>query len=369
MGITREQDAYFMSQALMLAEQGLGRVAPNPSVGCVIAKDGMMLAAARTQDGGRPHAEAFACDMAQNAQGATLYVTLEPCAHQGQTPPCVDKIIQSGIIRVVIATLDPNPLVNGTGVKALKAAGIYVDVGLMEQEAKAVNAGFFKVLREEIPYITLKTATSLDAKIATAQGESKWITGEEARDYAHQERGRHDAILVGINTVLADDPLLTVRFAGTSRQPTRIVLDTHLRTPLECKLVTTAKEHATWVFAGATAPAEKRAELENHGVRVVQFAADYAGRVPLEDALKVLAAEGITRLMVEGGAQIITSFLQGGLYDRLVWFRAPIIIGQEGMDAIGKLGIEHLQDVLRFGQKKTMTLGADLIEIYEKGQN
>ncbi|MDX2074234.1 MAG: bifunctional diaminohydroxyphosphoribosylaminopyrimidine deaminase/5-amino-6-(5-phosphoribosylamino)uracil reductase RibD [Alphaproteobacteria bacterium] len=317
-----------MQRALALARGVLGQSWPNPAVGAVIAKGGKIIGEGATAKGGRPHAETVALAQAgDNSKGATLYVTLEPCAHQGQTPPCTEAIIASGIRECVIACRDPNPEVNGKGIAQLRAAGIAVTEGMEEKTARELNRGFFSVIEKNRPFIAMKIATSRDGKIAARAGERTDITDSEAREHSQHLRAEFDAILTGIGTVLADDPRLTVRIPGMEdRSPVRVVLDSHGMLPLG------AKVRPAWVY---------RRE---------------------DDVVGALTERGITRLLIEAGQGVNTSFLQSGLVDRVYWYQAPHIIGEQGMDAAqGGLSLAGWRQV---GAR--VQLGPDHLDIYEK---
>jgi len=351
-------DLLHMRHALALAERALGTTAPNPAVGCVIVKDERVVGRGWTQAGGRPHAEAVALAQAgDGARGATAYVTLEPCAHQGQTPPCANALIEAGIARVVVAVEDPDPRVCGKGIAMLWDAGVEVVSGVLEREAALLNQGFFLRVKESRPLVTLKVAASLDGKTATVSGQSKWITGPEARRHGHLLRARHDAILVGVETALADDPELTCRIAGLEdRSPLRVVLDTRLRLPETSKLVKTAKQNPTLVF---TAVDGRLGDAE-----VVRVARDARGRPDVGAVLNELARRGITRLLVEGGASVHAAFLDRGLADRLEVFRAPLVIGASGKSAIDALAAFDLDEASRFVSLGRRALGDDLLESF-----
>lgn len=285
-----ETDLFHMRAALALARRGLGITWPNPSVGCVLVRDGRVVGRGYTGSGGTPHAEPTALSMAgPQAQGATAYVTLEPCCHWGRTPPCADALIRAGVRRVVIATLDPDKRVDSRGAARLREAGIDVEHGLLEDEARADLRGFFSRVTQDRPLITLKLATTLDGKIATGSGESQWITGPEARRMAHVLRGQHDAVLAGIGTVMADDPELTCRIPGfRSRPVVRAIVDSHLRTPLTSKLARTAKEAPLWLIVRDGSDPARLEAFAGLGATVFQVAAGPAG-IDLADALRVLA--------------------------------------------------------------------------------
>ena len=352
-------DLAHMRHALALAKRALGTVAPNPAVGCVIVSaDGRVVGRGFTQKGGRPHAETMAlAEAGEEARGATAYVTLEPCAHQGETPPCAKSLIEAGVTRVVAALEDPDPRVCGKGIAMLWDAGVLVATGVLEQEAAALNAGFFLRVKENRPLVTLKVAQSLDGKTATVSGHSKWITGPEARRFGHLLRAKHDAILVGIDTALADDPELTCRIKGLEdRSPIRVVLDTRLRLPRSSKLVATANQAPTLVFT----------TVDGHlgEAEVIKTARDARGRPDIGAVLKALARRGVTRLLVEGGASVHAAFLDRGLADRLEIFRAPVVLGASGKSAIDALASLDLDEASRFVSLGRRVLGADLLESF-----
>jgi diaminohydroxyphosphoribosylaminopyrimidine deaminase / 5-amino-6-(5-phosphoribosylamino)uracil reductase len=360
-------DLAHMRHALVLAARGLGEVAPNPAVGCVIVKDGIVVGRGRTAKGGRPHAEPQAlAEAGEAARGATAYVTLEPCSHHGHTPPCVSALVGAGVARVVVAVKDPDPRVNGEGVAWLRASGVEVATGVCEKEAAALNAGFFHKVQAGRPLVTLKFAQSLDGKIATATGESQWITGEQARAYGQLLRARHDAILIGVGTALADDPALTCRLPGLEdRSPLRVVLDTRLRLTGWSKLAQSAADIPTLVYTVAEG-ANHQGALEACGVQVVRVAKDVAGRPKLEAVLADLAGRGITRLLVEGGAAVHAAFLNGALADRLEVFSAPMILGAAGLSSVEALAALCLNEVPQFVMAGRRSLGPDLLVSYAR---
>jgi len=331
-----------MKAALALAARGLGSTWPNPSVGCVITRGGLVVGRGRTRPGGRPHAETEALRAAgEAARGATAYVTLEPCCHWGRTPPCTDALIAAGIARVVVALRDPDPRVDGVGLQRLRDAGIAVEVGLLGEEARRVNAGFARRLETGLPLVTLKLAATLDGRIATRTGESQWITGPEARRMAHALRGSHDAVMAGSGTVLADDPELTCRLPGYAARPTvRVVADARLRTPLAARLF--AAEDPVWIATRPGHDPASLAALERRGATLIDVPAAPAGGLEPESLLRALATHGITRLMVEGGADLAASLLRAGLVNRLALFTAPSLIGGDGLPVLGPLGVEAL---------------------------
>jgi diaminohydroxyphosphoribosylaminopyrimidine deaminase/5-amino-6-(5-phosphoribosylamino)uracil reductase len=355
-------DLSHMHHALRLASRALGRVAPNPAVGCVIVKDGRIIGRGWTQKGGRPHAETEALAQAgEAARGATAYVTLEPCSHQGQTPPCANALIAAGVARVVAGSEDPDPRVSGRGFAMLREAGVEIVTDFLQKETAELNAGFFLRVTQNRPLVTLKIAQSLDGRTATASGESKWITGEDARRFGHLLRARHDAILIGIETALADNPELTCRIQGLeSHSPLRVVLDTRLRLSDWSKFAQTAREIPTLVFTTA----EGGGALRVCGVEVVRVARDVRGRPDISACLNALAGRGITRLLVEGGATVHSAFLDRGLADRLEIFTAPIILGAAGHGAIDALAALTLEEAPKFQRITSRQLGADMLETF-----
>jgi diaminohydroxyphosphoribosylaminopyrimidine deaminase/5-amino-6-(5-phosphoribosylamino)uracil reductase len=351
-----------MRHALQLAARGLGRTAPNPSVGAVIVKEGAVVGVGATARGGRPHAETEALAQAGGqARGATMYVSLEPCSHQGKTGPCTKTIIDAGIRRVVAACTDPNPKVSGQGFAQLRAAGIEVTEGVLDAEARTLNEGFFSVQQHGRPFVTLKLATSLDGKIGMADGESKWITGEESRRYVHTLRANHDAVLTGIGTILYDDPLLTCRLPGLEQDsPQRAVMDSDLRIALNARLL------PAWIFTSEKAlkrEVTKVATLEKAGCRIWSLPLD-AARLSLDAMLKIMAQEGVTRLLVEAGSALASELMRHKLVDRLLWFRAPLVIGDRGIPALlGQDGLT-LMELPRLTLERTERAGADTLEVY-----
>lgn len=341
-------DARWMQSALTLAHRAVGRTWPNPAVGCVIVRDGRVLGRGVTEPGGRPHAETQALKHARSlglpTEGATAYVTLEPCAHQGHTPPCTSALIDAGIARVVCPIIDPDPRVSGRGVATLEAAGISVTTGLLVDEARAVNAGFLTRIERGRPYVLLKLATTLDGRIATRTGESRWITGPSARRAVHLMRAGSDAILVGAGTARADDPMLDVRDLGlTDRHPIRVVADASLSLPLTGRLAATAHQIPTWVLHRPDPPQERRDALVEAGVQPIEIPLA-AERLDMAEALKVLADRGVTRVMCEGGGRIAASLFSAGLVDELVLFTAGRVIGGDGAPAVRGFGLDRLGD-------------------------
>jgi diaminohydroxyphosphoribosylaminopyrimidine deaminase/5-amino-6-(5-phosphoribosylamino)uracil reductase len=356
-----------MRLALQLAARGLGQTWPNPTVGCIIVADGRIVGRGWTQRGGRPHAETEALRHAgAAARGASTYVSLEPCIHHGGTPPCVDALLAAGIGRVIVALEDPDPRVAGRGIEALRSAGIPVEVGVLATEAAALNQGFILRVAHRRPLFTLKLATTLDGRIAAASGESRWITGDAARAYAHRLRACHDAVLVGINTVIADDPNLGCRLPGlASRSPVRLVADTEGRLPPESTLVRTACQRPTWVLTANPPPATSSAPAAA-GVRVLPVDRGADGHINPESMAAVLADQGLTRVLVEGGGTLARSLLAAGLIDRLVWFHAPMIIGGGGRASVAATDDVDLTAAFRFVRREVRPVGDDVMEVYER---
>ncbi|WGF86800.1 bifunctional diaminohydroxyphosphoribosylaminopyrimidine deaminase/5-amino-6-(5-phosphoribosylamino)uracil reductase RibD [Marinivivus vitaminiproducens] len=355
-----------MALALVLGRRGLGNAWPNPAVGCVLVRDGRIVGRGWTQPGGRPHAEVHALLQAgEAANGATAYVTLEPCAHYGHTAPCTHALIAAGVRRVVLGAQDPDPRVDGKGIAQLRQARIHVITGVLARECAEANAGFFQRVRDRRPLVTLKLATSLDGRIATSSGESKWITNEQARAQGQALRARHDAILIGMSTALADDPLLTCRLPGLeARSPVRVVLDSRLRLPLESRLVASARSVPLWLVTVGPADPDRHAALTEAGAQVVEVSAGAAGRTDMREALAALAARGVTRLLIEGGGEVAASALRAGLVDAVAHFQAPLVLGQDGRPGVQALGLNRLADAPRFVQDRLRTLVTDIEATY-----
>jgi diaminohydroxyphosphoribosylaminopyrimidine deaminase/5-amino-6-(5-phosphoribosylamino)uracil reductase len=359
-------DLVTMRAALALARRGLGTTWPNPSVGCIVVKGGHVVARGWTGRGGRPHGETEALRRAGGAaRGATAYVTLEPCSHWGKAPPCADALIAAGLRRVIVALEDPDPRVAGSGIERLRAAGLAVEVGLCAAEAAELNAGFLQRVRLGRPLVTLKLATSLDGRIATAAGESRWITGPTARERAHLLRASHDAILVGTDTVLADDPQLTCRLPGLAgRSPVRIVLDRQLRVPPSARLLAEARQVPTWIVAAPSADPARQKSLRESGLDVITAGADAAGALDLAAVLRVLGERGLTRLLVEGGGRLAAALLRAGLVDRLVWMHAPLLLGGDAVPAVAPLDPGALADMPRFERLSAEIAGDDTVTVF-----
>jgi diaminohydroxyphosphoribosylaminopyrimidine deaminase / 5-amino-6-(5-phosphoribosylamino)uracil reductase len=361
-------DARFMALALALGRRGLGRTWPNPAVGAVVVKDGAILGRGWTQPGGRPHAETEALRRAgRAARGATMYVTLEPCSHHGKTPPCAEAIAKAGIARVVSALDDPNPEVAGRGYAMLRERGIAVDTGLGGEQAARDHAGHVRRMREGRPNVLLKLAVSSDGKAGLAGRKPVGITGEASRIQVHRLRAESDAILVGIGTVLSDDPHLTCRLPGMfDRSPVRVVLDARLRIPVATSVIGTSGETPTWVVAGPKAPAMAEEVLRAKGVEVIRVVEASEGRLDLSVVLKSLAARGITRLMVEGGPTVAAAFVQAGLVDEAALFRSPNELGPGSIDALEGLPLTALTQASWLTPVASEAVGEDTVEFYER---
>jgi diaminohydroxyphosphoribosylaminopyrimidine deaminase/5-amino-6-(5-phosphoribosylamino)uracil reductase len=357
-----------MRAALSLARRGLGTTWPNPSVGCVIVRDGRVVGRSTTAPGGRPHAEPIAVNMAgEQAKGATAYVTLEPCCHWGRSPPCTDALIAAGISRVVVAATDPDRRVNGQGLAKLRDAGLEVETGLLEAEALETLIGFNHRITLGRPMVTLKLASSLDGRIATHGGESQWITGTPARRLAHAMRGRHDAVMVGVGTVLADNPDLTCRIPGfrapASTPNVRVIADSHLRTPLTSRLLTSAGEIPTWFLLREGSNLARENAFATIGAKLIKVPGSSAG-VDLTAAMAALGTAGLTRILVEGGGQLAAALLRDDLVDRIAWFHAPAIMGGDGWPAVQAFGVERLDQMPRFKRDSETIVGDDMLSEY-----
>ncbi|WP_250296417.1 bifunctional diaminohydroxyphosphoribosylaminopyrimidine deaminase/5-amino-6-(5-phosphoribosylamino)uracil reductase RibD [Wolbachia endosymbiont of Oedothorax gibbosus] len=395
-------DDHFMSIALRLAEKNLGNVAPNPAVGCVIVKDGTIISEGYTGIGGRPHAEVVALQNAKDStQDATMYITLEPCCHFGVTEPCTAGIIRAGIKRVVIATIDPDSRVSGGGIKALKEAGIEVEQGIMQKEAEELNVGFLTTKKLHRPFIACKIATTLDGKIATFTGDSKWITSENTRNWVQKLRAKYDAIMIGSNTLINDDPLLTCRLPGLgSRSPIRLIIDSQGKLKEEHNIAKTAgplysydlsKEptaHSSVSFQRVTLESRKKEEpvsrtgmtggstwvITNREIEKKMKNINYlvvnsndAGKVCLKDmASKLVSEVGITRLLVEGGGVLITELLKCNLIDRLIICRSGKILGNDAIPFIGNVGIQSINNCYQFKKVEIIEFSEDVVEMWDR---
>jgi diaminohydroxyphosphoribosylaminopyrimidine deaminase/5-amino-6-(5-phosphoribosylamino)uracil reductase len=361
-------DERFMALALALGRRGLGRTWPNPAVGAVLVNDGVIVGRGWTQPGGRPHAEIEALRRAgAAARGATLYVTLEPCSHQGKSPPCADAIVAAGVARVVSALEDPNPKVAGAGHARLRAAGIMVDVGVGADVARRDHAGHIRRMRDGRPHVTLKLAVSADGKAGAADRRPLEITGAAARERVHLLRAQSDAIMIGIGTALADDPMLTCRLPGMARySPVRVVLDSALRLPPASRLVRSAREVPVWVIATSRCSSGAAADtLQAEGVEVLS-APSSEERLDIPAVLKLVAERGITRLMLEGGPTLAAAVVAADLVDEAVLFRSPKVAGSDGVDALEGLPLAALTQSPRLKGVSCEAVGADMCEVFER---
>ncbi|WP_240757936.1 bifunctional diaminohydroxyphosphoribosylaminopyrimidine deaminase/5-amino-6-(5-phosphoribosylamino)uracil reductase RibD [Palleronia sediminis] len=359
-----QDDARHMAHALALGRRGLGRVWPNPAVGCVIVHDGRIIGRGWTADGGRPHAETRALQQAgAAARGATAHVTLEPCAHHGRTPPCAEALIRAGVARVVTALEDPDPRVSGKGHAMLRAAGVEVATGCGAAIARRDQAGFLSRVTRGRPMLTLKLAATLDGRIATASGESRWITGPAARMRVHAMRASHDAVLVGGGTARADDPALTLRGFGDAPQPVRVVAARKLDLDPQGRLGTGVAP--TWLCHGAEAPADRRAAWAAKGARLIELPVR-GGQLDPVAMLEALGAAGLTRVLCEGGASFAAALIQADLVDRLALFSAGIAMGAEGLPALGALGLGRLADAPRFRLASVEQVGPDTLSQWDR---
>ncbi len=358
--MTPHDDALWMRRALRLAARGRGHVSPNPLVGAVVVKRGRVVGEGYHQQVGGPHAEVHALrDAGGKARGATVYVTLEPCCHHGRTPPCTEALIAAGVARVVAAVGDPDPRVNGRGVKALRKAGIEVEVGVLEREARRLNEAYFKRVTTGLPFVSLKAAMSLDGKIATATGESKWITGEKARAFGHRLRAEHDAVLTGIETVLADDPELTVRLAR-GRNPLRVVADSRARTPATARIIH-ADDRPAIIAVTDRAPASRTRALAAAGAEVWTLPA-HEGRVDLEALLRRLAEHGVQSVLLEAGGTLAAAALAANLVDRLYLFVASCLVGgAHARTPVEGPGAPRLDECWRVQNLRTRRVGEDVL--------
>ncbi len=357
-----------MRAALGLAHRALGRAWPNPAVGCVLVNDGRVVGRGWTQPGGRPHAETEALGRAgPAARGAVAHVTLEPCAHQGRTPPCADALVDAGISRAVIAIPDPDPRVDGAGIDRLRDAGIEVTAGVCAAEAGEVVAGFLRRIRSGRPLVTLKLATTLDGRIATRTGASQWITGPESRAFAHGLRARHDGVLVGARTAITDDPNLTCRLPGLGdRSPVRIFLDGSDELPDSHDLIANARSIPTWMLTARDNTDPRCASMASRGVEIIHAGPAVSGGIDISGGLRALAGRGLNSVLVEGGGSLAASLLRAGLVDRMVWFRAPMMIGADGLAAAAGLDVDGLDLAPGFTRITVREVGADMVETYAR---
>lgn len=355
-----------MQIAIGLARRGHGNVAPNPSVGCVIVKKGFVVGRGWTQPGGRPHAETEALRRAKEQSiGATAFITLEPCSHYGETEPCAQALIDAGISHVVIGIRDPDPRVDGRGIKLMKEAGVVVTEGICQRETEDLVSGFSVRINSGCPLVTAKVASTLDGKIATSRGDSRWITGPLSRAIGHGLRARHDAILIGGYTALVDNPSLTCRLPGLENQsPIRIVMDGKEELPGTHTLLNTAKQFPTWIMVPRGIRENRKRRYREHGVEVMEIGVSSDEKMNLKLALSAIGGRGITSLLVEGGGQMISGFLRERLVNQLVWFRAPKIIGADGVSVLATLGVDALDDALNLIKLSTRYVGDDIVETY-----
>lgn len=353
-------DEAYMTRALALARRGIGKVSPNPAVGAVLVRGDRVIGEGYHRRFGGKHAEVNAIESAmENISGATLYVTLEPCFHHGQTPPCVNAIIQHKIGRVVIGMPDPDPRVSGRSIEKLRQHGIETVVGVLEKECRALNETYIKHRSTGLPWVTVKFAQTLDGRIATVSGQSRWISSPASRKIAHRLRARHDAILAGVGNVLADDPELTTRLVR-GKNPLRVILDSKLRIPLKARVLTDQTAAPTLVITTPAANNDKLAALKKMGIGVLTAPPDASGRVDIGELLKALGQRQVTSVLVEGGGEVITSFLRQGLADRLVVFIAPKILGR-GIDSVGELNITEISRAIRLSIERVYRSGEDIV--------
>lgn len=355
----RLDDETYMRLALQLAEAAKGQTGPNPAVGCVVVKDGRIIGMGSHLQAGKEHAEVHALNMADDeAEGSTVYVTLEPCSHFGRTPPCCKLLIERKVARVVVAALDPNPQVSGRGIERLKQHGIQTETGLLAGEAEQILEPFRKFITTGLPFVTLKTASTLDGKIASKTGDSKWITGPDSRACVHVLRHQHQAIMVGVETVLQDDPLLTARLTVPALQPLRVIADSKLRTPIDAAVVQD-KSAPTLICTTSQAPEQKRKALEDAGVEVAVCGSE--DRVDLHEMMKLLADKQISTVLLEGGGRLNGAMLSEGLVDKVILFFAPKIIG--GKDAPSNFsfeGMDRIEDAIMLERVRTEMFGDDV---------
>ena len=357
------RDLAYMEMAYGLAEKARGRTSPNPLVGAVVVRSGVVVGHGFHEKAGKPHAEILALGMAaRSANGATLYLTLEPCVHWGQTPPCVDTVLAAGLKRAVVSAVDPNPLVHTRGIQRLKEAGLDVSVGLLEERNSDLNETYAKYITRKIPFVTLKAALTLDGKIACRTGDSKWISSAGTRDYVHLLRGENDAIMIGVNTLVADDPRLTVRHPNWGRKEiVRVILDSRLRFPLTAKILSTLRRGRILVFAGSGAPAAKAHALEARGVEVV-VPGSRKKAWSLPDVLTELGRREIASLLVEGGSRLFTAFVENGLADKAVLTYAPRLVGGVAAPGfIGGKGAAKVGEGLALTKVRTFSVEDDII--------
>jgi len=362
--MTNKDDQRFMRRALELAARARGRTSPNPLVGAVLVKDGQIIGEGYHQRAGTPHAEINALNAAgrERAKGASIYVNLEPCSHYGRTAPCALALVEAGVAEVVIATLDPNPQVSGRGVQILQEAGIKTRVGVLADEARELNEFFFKYIQGGKPFVSLKVAMTLDGKIATSSGDSRWITGTASREYVHQLRNIYDGIMVGIGTVLKDDPRLNTRLElEGKRDPVRIIIDGRLDMPLDSNIARTGHEQRTLVFTAENADQEKANSLRECGLQIIELGGN-PERLNIEEALDILGKMEIMSLLLEGGAEINSYMIEKQLVDKLYWFIAPKIIGgRSSPSPLGGEGIKIMNQAIKLKSVTTRHFDDDIL--------
>ncbi len=365
--IDLQEHQKFMKIAINLAKKAIGTTFPNPPVGCVIVKDGVIISASNTQPQGKTHAEVSAINQAKPASlvGATMYVTMEPCSHFGKSPPCVNAIIPSGISRIFIANQDANPKVNGDGIATLKQAGIEVISDFMHQEAMKINLPFFRAVTKKLPFTILKFGATLDGKIALKNGKSKWVTSDLARNYSQILRYRNDAILVGTNTIKNDNPALTLRLQGLEKfSPVRVIIDKNLEIPTESEVIRTASFHKTIIFCSENLSKNNLEKFENSQVDIIKIAEEN-GKLNLTAILNKLAEIGVSRLLVEGGRGVATSFLKENLIDEIHLISSPKIFGNEAISLFENLDLTEIS-APKFSLKSSQTLGEDILKLYQR---
>lgn len=371
MNIKTIDDNYFMREAIRLAGKGIGKTSPNPMVGAVIVVNGKILSKGYHKKYGDYHAEINAINDAKgNIRGSTLYINLEPCCHHGKTPPCVETLIKKKIKRIVIGTLDSNPRVKGKGVEILKSNGIKIDVGVLESECLQLNEHYFKFVKSGIPYVTVKYAQTLDGRMATMTGDSRWISSEASRKYAHYLRSINDCVIVGAGTAIADNPKLTVRHVK-GKNPIRVIVDSKLRIPLKSHVLRDNNPQNTIVATTSGAPSQKVNTIRKLGVEILKIKKGKSVGVDLKCLLKELGKRDITSVMVEGGPGLITSLLKAKLVDKMIIITAPKILGN-GLEAIGTLNIPKVKDAIKFLSFRTMKKGSDFVfvgKIQKKAKN
>ena len=358
-----KEDTAWMQLAIREARKGVGRTSPNPCVGAVVVKDNLLIAAGFHKKAGTPHAEVHALRAAgEKARGATIYVTLEPCNHTGRTPPCTQAILASGIKRVVVGMLDPNPLVAGGGCETLVSQGVEVTQGVLAEECRGLNRPFSKHVTTGLPWVIMKAGMSLDGRLALATGQCGWITNEQSRRQVHRLRDRVDAILIGSGTALCDDPALTTRLPGRrGRDPLRVILDRSLRLPSTARVLQQISGAATWIFCGPDVDVKRVEPLVTAGAVIKQVRLDGAGQLDLEAVLCELGRAQVTTVLVEGGSQVHGAFLRGGLVDEVQIFVAPIFIGADGVPLLDTLGLQKVGDAPRFTTTRVRRLGNDVL--------